>query len=96
MRYLVRARVKPGREGDLLQAIEKETLGQGSVAEGEYLRNMNHAQLAPDHSARWVEVCYCPTPLQEEQTAKATCKAVSSAQKLWRPKRSPPSVIALG
>jgi hypothetical protein len=67
MRYLVRARVKPGREGDLLQAIEKETLGQGSVAEGEYLRNMNDARLCADQTVRWVEVCYCPTPLQEER-----------------------------
>jgi hypothetical protein len=67
MRYLVRARVKPGREGDLLKAIEKETLGQGSVAEGEYLRNMNDARLGPDQTARWVEICYCPTPLQEER-----------------------------
>jgi hypothetical protein len=67
MRYLVRARVKPGREADLLEAIEKETLGQGSVAEGEYLRNMQDARLCDDQTARWVEVCYCPTPLQEEQ-----------------------------
>jgi hypothetical protein len=67
MRYLVRARVKPGLERALLEAIERGTLGAGSVAEGEYLRNMNQAQLAPDHSARWVEVCYCPTPLQEER-----------------------------
>jgi hypothetical protein len=67
MRYLVRARVKPGREGDLLQAIENETLGQGSVAEGEYLRNMSEAQLCTDQTVRWVEVCYCPTPLQEER-----------------------------
>jgi hypothetical protein len=67
MRYLVRARVKPGREADLLEAIEKETLGRGSVAEGEYLRNMQAARLCADHTARWVEVCYCPTPLQEEQ-----------------------------
>jgi hypothetical protein len=71
MRYLVRARVKPGREADLLEAIEQETLGQGSVAEGEYLRNMQDARLCPDHNdeqtARWVEVCYCPAPLQEEQ-----------------------------
>ena len=64
---MVRARVKPGREGDLLQAIEKETLGQGSVAEGEYLRNMNEARLCDDQTVRWVEVCYCPTPLQEER-----------------------------
>jgi hypothetical protein len=66
MRYLVRARVKPGRESDLLKAIEQETLGHGSVAEGEYLRNMQDARLCDD-IARWVEVCYCPTPLQEEQ-----------------------------
>jgi hypothetical protein len=67
MRYLVRARVKPGHERELLRAIEDETLGQGSVAEGEYLRNMKDARLCADHTARWVEVCYCPTPLQEER-----------------------------
>lgn len=67
MRYLVRARVKPGCEADLLEAIEEQTLGQGSVAEGEYLRNMQEARLGAGQSARWVEVCYCPTPLQEER-----------------------------
>jgi hypothetical protein len=67
MRYLVRARVKPGGECGLLKAIEEGTLGQGSVAEGEYLRNMKDARLLPDGTARWVEVCYCPTPLQEER-----------------------------
>jgi hypothetical protein len=66
MRYLVRARVKPGREEALLRAIEAETLGAGSVAEGEYLRNMEEARLCADETARWVEVCYCPTPLLEE------------------------------
>lgn len=67
MRYLVRARIKPGREADLLRAIQTDTLGQGSVAEGEYLRNMQEARLLADGTARWVEVCYCPTPLQEER-----------------------------
>jgi len=67
MRYLVRARVKPGREQKLLEAIEAGTLGQGSIAEGEYLRNMKEARLCDDGTARWVEVCYCPTPLQEER-----------------------------
>jgi hypothetical protein len=67
MRYLVRARVKPGREADLLQAVDSEILGRGSVAEGEYLRNMRDARVHPDETARWVEVCYCPTPLQEER-----------------------------
>jgi hypothetical protein len=67
MRYLVRARVKPGREADLLEAIERGTLGEGSVAEGEYLRNMKDARLCEDQTSRWVEVCYCPSPLLEER-----------------------------
>ncbi|HEX3353947.1 MAG TPA: hypothetical protein VHS34_14100 [Terriglobales bacterium] len=67
MRYLVRARVKAGYEQALLRAIEEGTLGEGSVAEGEYLRNMKEARLCPDRTARWVEVCYCPSPLQEEK-----------------------------
>src|ERR1700756_4467191 len=67
MRYLVRAKLKPGGEQKLLPAIENETLGQGSVAEGEYLRNMKDARLCDDGTARWVEVCYCPVPLMEER-----------------------------
>jgi len=67
MRYLVRARVKPGRARALLRAIETDELGQGSVAEGEYLRNMRDARFCEDDMARWVEICYCPTPLQEER-----------------------------
>jgi len=67
MRYLVRAKLKPGGKQKLLQAIENETLGQGSVAEGEYLRNMKDARLSADGTARWVEVCYCPMPLEEER-----------------------------
>ena len=66
MRYLVRARVKAGREQPLLRAIETGTLGAGSVAEGEYLRNMSDARIV-DGSVRWVEICYCPVPLQEER-----------------------------
>src|SRR5215467_764760 len=67
MRYLVRARVKPDRKEHLLNAIERGTLGRGSVAEGEYLRNMSEARQLPDEEVRWVEVCYCPTPLEEEK-----------------------------
>lgn len=67
MRYLVRARVKPGCATDLLQAIDDETLGRGSIAGDEYLRNMNEARQMADGTVRWVEVCYCPTPLMEER-----------------------------
>ena len=67
MRYLVTARVKPGREKALARAIEDRTLGAGSVAGGEYLHNMETARLLRDGSVKWVEVCYCETPLQEER-----------------------------
>jgi hypothetical protein len=66
MRYLVRARLRSGREVPLLRAIETGTLGTGSVAEGEYLRNMSDARMVSE-SVRWVEVCYCPVPLEEER-----------------------------
>lgn len=67
MRYLVRARVKAGREADLLRAIERGTLGRGSVAGDEYLRNMKDARVCEDQTTRWVEVCFCPSPLLEER-----------------------------
>ena len=67
MRYLVTARVKPGRERALLDAIESKTLGRGSVAGGEYLRNMTDARIRDDGTIRWVECCFCDVPLDEER-----------------------------
>jgi hypothetical protein len=67
MRYLVKAKVKPGRERALLAAIENGTLGCGSVAGDEYIYDMEQARLAEDGAAHWVETCFCPTPLQEER-----------------------------
>jgi hypothetical protein len=67
MRYLVTARVKAGQAPGLRRAIEDETLGRGSVAGDEYLRNMADAREHDDGRIQWVEVCYCPTPLAEER-----------------------------
>ena len=67
MRYLVTARVKPGQKTALAEAIDNGTLGRGSVAGGEYDRNMNDARLHDDGRVQWVEVCYCYTPLAEER-----------------------------
>jgi hypothetical protein len=67
MRYLVRARVRAQRHEALLDAIEKGSLGRGSVAEGEYVRNMRAARLGADGTVKWVEICYCDTPLDEER-----------------------------
>lgn len=67
MRYLVTARVKPGKEGDLLRAIEDKTLGAGSVAGDEYERNMEQARLCAEGKVKWIEVCFCDVPLDEER-----------------------------
>jgi len=67
MRYLVTARVKPGKEEALLRAVDEGRLGRGSVAGGEYLRNMAQARQVQDGCVRWVEVCFCWEPLDEER-----------------------------
>jgi len=67
MRYLVTARVKPGQAEPLARAIANGTLGAGSVAGDEYLRNMDKARQLDDGRVQWVEVCYCATPLAEER-----------------------------
>src|SRR5438094_10293032 len=67
MRYLVTARVKPGQAEPLARAIADGTLGAGSVAGGEYVRNMDQARQLDDGRVQWVEVCYCATPLAEER-----------------------------
>ncbi|HMJ88892.1 MAG TPA: hypothetical protein VK530_03705 [Candidatus Acidoferrum sp.] len=67
MRYLVKARVKPGREAALLDSIKDSSLGRGSIAGDEYLHNVAHARVNEDGVAHWVETCFCATPLDEER-----------------------------
>ena len=67
VRYRVTAKIKAGQTHPLGQAIEEQTLGRGSVAGEEYLRNMAEARQLENGSVQWVEVCYCPTPLLEER-----------------------------
>jgi hypothetical protein len=67
MRYLVKARVKSGREKALWRAIQDGSLGRGSIAGDEYLYDMEQARLAEDGVAHWVETCFCATPLAEER-----------------------------
>lgn len=67
MRYLVRARLKSGRARALLDAIRRGILGRGSVAGDEYLRDMGNARVFGDGTARWVEICFCASPLEEER-----------------------------
>ena len=67
MRYLVTARVRPGRAKALDRAITDGTLGAGSIAGDEYLHNMDEARELADGSVKWVETCFCATPLAEER-----------------------------
>jgi hypothetical protein len=67
MRYLVKARVKSGRERDLIRAIDDGTLGKGSIAGDEYLYNMEQARVNDQRVAIWVETCFCDPPLAEER-----------------------------
>jgi hypothetical protein len=67
MRYLVKARVKQGKEKALLNAVEQGTLGRGSIAGDEYIYDMEQARVAEDGTAHWVETCFCATPLAEER-----------------------------
>lgn len=67
MRYLVKARLKPHREGDLIRAIDDGTLGQGSIAGDEYVYDMKQARLNDDGIVTWVETCFCDPALAEER-----------------------------
>jgi hypothetical protein len=67
MRYLVKARVKSGRDKALLQAVADGTLGRGSIAGDEYIHDLQQARAGADGVAHWVETCFCATPLQEER-----------------------------
>jgi hypothetical protein len=58
MRYLLGARVRPGRRADLLWALEDGTFGEGFPYGdmGEVLRS---GRVDASGMIRWVEVCYC-------------------------------------
>jgi len=67
MRYLVKARVKAGREKTLFNAIHDGSLGHGSIAGDEYIYDMQQARIGADGVAHWVETCFCDKPLAEER-----------------------------
>jgi len=67
MRYLVKARVKPGREKTLSLATADGALGLGSIAGDEYDWDMQQARLGDDGVVHWVETCFCAAPLEEER-----------------------------
>jgi hypothetical protein len=67
MRYLVKAKVKSGMAAPLLEAIDDQTLGRGSIAGDEYQHDMERARVNERGEAHWVETCFCDPPLDEER-----------------------------
>ncbi len=67
MRYLVKAKLKPGSSKPLLDSIDSGSLGKGSIAGDEYIYNMSEARVREDGVATWVETCFCDPPLAEER-----------------------------
>jgi hypothetical protein len=67
VRYLVKAKIKPGKSKSLLITIDDGTLGNGSIAGDEYIYNMSEARVNADGVATWIETCFCDPPLAEER-----------------------------
>src|ERR1043165_6395443 len=67
MRYLVKARSKPGYARSLAEAIAQGKLGRGSIAGDEYLLDMQKARLDAKGEAHWIETCFCDPPLAQER-----------------------------
>jgi hypothetical protein len=58
MRYLLAARVRPGRRADLLRALEDGTFGEG-FPYGDLGELLRKGRVDDTGAIRWVEVCYC-------------------------------------
>jgi len=58
MRYLLGARVQPGRRADLLRALEDGTFGEG-FPYGDLGEMVMTGRVDAAGMIRWVEVCYC-------------------------------------
>ena len=66
MKYLIKAKLKQSKRTELMNDIDNGVLGDGSVAFGEYEKNMRQARLLDDGTVCWVQICFCSTPLNEE------------------------------
>ena len=58
MRYLLGARVRPGRRAELLRALEAGTFGEG-FPYGDLGEMLCKGRVDDSGVIRWVEVCYC-------------------------------------
>ena len=67
MRYTVRARLIPGTAADLLRKLTDGTVARQKPYGREVVASMERAVIDDEGVVRWSEVCYCPTPLEQER-----------------------------
>ena len=58
MRYILGAKVRPGRRADLLRALEDGSFGRG-FPYGDLGEVLCEGRVDASGTIRWVEVCYC-------------------------------------
>ena len=67
MHYTVQARLIPDTAADLLRKLTDGTVAQQKPYGREVVASMKRAVVDAEGVVRWSEVCYCPTPLEQER-----------------------------
>ena len=67
MHYTVQARLIPGTAADFLRKLTDGTVEKQKPYGKEVVASMQRAVIDEEGVVRWSEVCYCPTPLEQER-----------------------------
>lgn len=67
MHYTVRARLIPETSADFLRKLTDGTVEKQKPYGMEIVASMKRAVIDEEGVVRWSEVCYCPTPLEQER-----------------------------
>ena len=67
MHYTVRARLIPETAAEFLRKLTDGSVAQQEPYGREVVASMKRAVVDAEGVVRWSEVCYCPTPLEQER-----------------------------
>jgi hypothetical protein len=67
MLYAVSARLIADRAAEFHKRLTDGSIAAQRPDGGEIVAAMERARVAPDGSVRWIETCYCQTPLRQER-----------------------------
>jgi len=65
--YAVSGKLIPHRAGEFHARLIDGSIAAQRPDGAEIVAAMQRARVAPDGVARWIETCYCPTPLKHER-----------------------------